>query len=204
MIIGSRRVRGLVRRARAVFALALIIAFGVSGCGSARPGTSLAQAPVVPGETTAGPDLSGVQVPNFVMPLIHGGVSIPDRKLTPGAVTTTDANDVCGLAPHSSAPHVSNPLQAAVYKEYGLSTAPAQHKHVMDLLVPYNLGGAVVLANVWPIAVAGTGFYEKDQTDAILRQLVCRRELTLAQAQHALETNWYATWLRYVVATGHV
>jgi hypothetical protein len=27
--------------------------------------------------------------------------------------------------------------------------------------------------------------------------------LTLAQAQHALETNWYAAWLRYVIAAGH-
>ena len=39
---------------------------------------------------------------------------------------------------------------------------------------------------------------------AILREMVCRRTLTLAQAQHALETNWYAAWLRYVIAAGHI
>jgi hypothetical protein len=34
--------------------------------------------------------------------------------------------------------------------------------------------------------------------------MVCRREITLTQAQQALETNWYSAWLRYVVATGHL
>ncbi len=48
------------------------------------------------------------------------------------------------------------------------------------------------------------GFYEKVQTDQILHELVCRRSLSLTQAQHDLETDWYAAWLRYVVATGHV
>jgi hypothetical protein len=32
---------------------------------------------------------------------------------------------------------------------------------------------------------------------------VCRRSITLVQAQQALETDWYAAWLRYVVASGH-
>jgi hypothetical protein len=40
--------------------------------------------------------------------------------------------------------------------------------------------------------------------DARLREMVCRRILTLAQAQHALEANWYAAWLRYVIAAGHI
>jgi hypothetical protein len=48
----------------------------------------------------------------------------------------------------------------------------------------------------------GTGFYQKVETDHVLRDLVCRRTLSLAVAQHDEETNWYAAWLRYVVATG--
>jgi hypothetical protein len=38
----------------------------------------------------------------------------------------------------------------------------------------------------------------------VLRDMVCRDVLSLAQAQHALETDWYAAWLRYVVATGRI
>ena len=192
-------------RGRMTAALILAIAFGVlliSGCGGARP--VAAQAPVVPGEVTRGPDLSGVQLPNFVMPLIHGSISLPNPKLTLGAVTTSNANDVCVVLPHATAPTVSAAVQTAVYAEYGDTSASAQHKHLLNWLVPYNLGGADVKANIWPVAVAGTGFYQKIETDDILRQMVCRRDLTLAQAQKALETNWYSAWLRYVVATGHV
>jgi hypothetical protein len=168
----------------------------ISGCGGMHSGAAATQPPAVPGEVTAGPD--------FVMPIIHGGISLPERTLTPGAVTTTDANHVCEVQPHSTVPQLTTTLQTAIYAAYGDTSPAALHKHTLDWLVPYNLGGAGVKANVWPAATAGTGFYQKIQTDDILRQLVCRRQLTLAQAQTALETNWYSAWLRYVVATGHM
>jgi hypothetical protein len=78
-----------------------------------------------------------------------------------------------------------------------------QRKYVLDYLVPLDLGGTRGAANVWPAALRGTGFYEKVQTDHVLRDLVCRRAISLAQAQHALERNWYAAWLTYVVAADH-
>ena len=186
----------------AVSALASVLL--ISGCGGARPGAATSAAPAVPGQVTQGPDLSGVQLPDFVMPIIHGGISLPDRELTPGAVTTTDANDVCEVQPHSTVPQLSPALQTAVYTAYGYTSPDAVHKHTLDWLVPYNLGGAGVEANIWPAATAGTGFYQKIQTDEILRQMVCRRDLTLTQAKTSLETNWYSAWLRYVVATGHM
>jgi|GEM_PF-1043029 len=192
------------RPGRALAGLAMLLAVVATGCGNASSDAAAGQAPVVPGETTRGPDLSGVKLPNFVMPLIHGGVSMPDAKLTPGAVVTTDANLVCNLAPHTVVPEISAAVQTAVYAEYGETTQDAQRKVILDWLVPYNLGGADVAANIWPAEVEGTGFYEKTDTDDILRQMVCRRQLTLAQAQQALETNWYTAWLRYVLATGHI
>lgn len=181
----------------------VLIAVLVSGCGGQAPNAAPPQPPVVPGETTQGPDLSGVHLPNFVMPLIHGSVSLPKSKFTPGAVTTTNANEVCAFKPHAHAPQPSKTIQAAVFAEYGYTDLTSR-KYMIDWLVPYDLGGADVPANIWPIAIAGTGFYEKSQTDSIVREMVCRRELTLTQAQHALEANWYSAWLRYVVSTGHV
>jgi hypothetical protein len=56
--------------------------------------------------------------------------------------------------------------------------------------------------NIWPAAIRGTGFYEVAQTDQILP--FCHRSISLIQAQRALEKDWYAAWLRYVVATGHI
>jgi hypothetical protein len=197
-----RRVRAGPESKAILAAVALAALIG--GCSSARSDAAPAQPPVVPGQTTQGPDLSGVQLPDFVMPLIKGGVSLPDAKLTPGAVTTTNADNVCNMQSHSTVPASSAAVQTAVYDEYGDTSPAAQHKYILDWLVPYNLGGADVRANIWPADVQGTGFYEKVQTDDILRQMVCRGELTLAQAQHELETNWYTGWLRYVIATGHI
>jgi hypothetical protein len=182
----------------------LLLAVLISGCSGAKTGAATAQPPAIPGQTTAGPDLSGVTLPDFVMPIIHGGISLPNRTLTPGAVTTTDANVVCEVEPHTTVPSLPASLQTAVFTAYDDTSPKALHKHTLDWLVPYDLGGAGVKANIWPAAVAGTGFYQKIQTDEILRQMVCRRELTLTQAQQALETNWYSAWLRYVVATGHM
>lgn len=180
-----------------------VLAVAVNGCGSAHQGGAAGplQPPVAPGQTTSGPDLSGVALPDFVMPLIQGGVSLPDSKLTPGAVTTTNADAVCNMAGRST-PQISLAMTARVFAEYHENeNGPG---YILDWLVPYNLGGAPVMANLWPAGLKGTGFYQKGQTDGVLRQLVCRRTLTLAQAQRALETNWYSAWLRYVVATGRV
>jgi hypothetical protein len=190
-----------LRKAATAAALVLVI----SGCGAAaQSGGVTGQSPAVPGEITQGPDLNGVQLPDAVMPLIKGGVSMPDAKLTPGVVASTDTNELCNMPPHAAAPALSAGLQLQIYDEYGYSSQNAMRKYILDWLVPYNLGGAEVPANIWPAAVTGTGFYEKIDTDVALRQMVCRRELTLTQAQQALETNWYSAWLRYVVATGHI
>lgn len=185
-------------------AAALVIMGLLAGCGAASGGNAGAvQVPVAPGQTTAGPDLTGVQLPDFQMPLIKGGVSLPKAALTPGDVTTTDANVVCALPTHGVRNPMSYAVQTAVYAEYGYTAPAKQHKYILDYLVPVDLGGATDSANIWPAAVCGTGFYQKVQTDHILRDLVCRRTLSLTQAQHDLETDWYAAWLRYVVAGGH-
>jgi hypothetical protein len=159
--------------------------------------------PVVPGEVHIGPDLSGVQLPNFIMPLISGGVSVPRPALTPGAVSTTSTTKVCDAPPASQVQTVPLPLENAVFAAYGYQNPANHNRYILDFLVPASLGGAMTEANIWPAAVKGTGFFEKVQLDHVLKNLVCHRFLTLRHAQHALETDWYAAWLKYVVATGH-
>lgn len=186
--------------------LAVTLTFGIGGCAAGNGNRAAPQPPVVPGQVTAGPDLTGVQLPDFVMPIIKGPVSRPKPALTPGAVTTTSADVVCALSDRATTPPMPASLQAAVYQEYGFNAIkpPSLLKYALDYLVPYELGGASVITNIWPIAVHGTGFYQKTQLDRVLRQMVCRRSVTLVQAQQALEKNWYVAWLRYVVAGGHV
>jgi hypothetical protein len=190
-----------VRWQPALVAVSCILA--VAACsGPARRSAAEPVAPRIPGEIMSGPDLTGVQLPNFVMPLISGGVSLPKTSLTPGAVTTTNADNVCASI-RVATPSIPYTEQLAIYDSYGYTNPIIQKKYVLDFLVPASLGGATTQSNIWPISVRGTGFYQKEQLDHILKDLVCRRYVTLARAQHALETNWYAAWLKYVVATGH-
>ncbi len=182
-------------------AIACLLA--LAACGSSQHHLAASpKPPVVPGQVTSGPDLSGVQLPNFVMPLISGGVSVPKRALTPGAVTTTNTTEVCNRTPAQNAQTIPPGIDPEVFGEYGI--APAQQgRYILDLVVPISLGGAMTLSNIWPATISGTGFVQKAQLDHILKDDVCHRFLTLRQAQRALETNWYAAWLKYVVATGH-
>ena len=62
-----------------------------------------------------------------------------------------------------------------------------QAKYDIDYLVPVGLGGGTSTANMWPAALKGTGFFEKDQLDHVMRDMVCHRELSLRTAQRDLE-----------------
>lgn len=186
---------------------ALTVALGctlvVASCAAPRHHVAVSpRPPVVPGQVTAGPDLTGVQLPNLIMPFVSGGVSVPKKSLTPGEVTTTNTTEVCNRTPAQNAETIPIGLRAEVFSEYRIG--PIQQGHyLLDLLVPISLGGAMSLSNIWPVKVVGTGFQQKDQLNHILKDDVCHRFLTLRQAQRALETSWYAAWLKYVVATGH-
>jgi hypothetical protein len=176
----------------------------VAGCGgSGGSGAAPPQPPPVPGLNTQAPDLTGVNLPNFTMPLIKGGISRPNHALSPGDVTTTDANTVCALSKHALHTSISIATQTLVYNAYGYVNPVQQHKYIVTYLVPENLGGATDSANMWPAAIRGTGYYQEIATNSALRTLVCRRVMSLTDAQHILETDWYSAWLRYVVAAGH-
>jgi hypothetical protein len=189
----ARRVAALV--------LALCIAAVVTGCGSRGTPVAAPTPPKVPGQAS-GPDLANVTLPSFTMPLVTGGVSLPNPKLTPGAVATTNTTEICLLPDHLPSTIISPGKQNAVLTEYGVNPTVATSKYDIDYLVPISLGGATTMANMWPAAYRGTGFFEKDQLDHVLRDMVCHRELSLRTAQRDLEQNWYLAWLKYVVATG--
>ena len=188
-------------RGVAAVALGLCIAVLVTGCGSGGAPAAAPVPPKVPGQAT-GPDLANVTLPNFTMPLVTGGVSMPNSKLTPGAVATTNTTEVCVQPDHLASAMIPPATQLEVFTEYRITNPVVQAKYDVDYLVPILLGGATTAANMWPAAFKGTGFFEKVQLDHVLRDLVCRREISLRTAQQDLEQNWYLAWLKYVVSTG--
>jgi len=125
----------------------------------------------------------------------RGPVARPNPTLTPGVVAVRDVTAIC-QQPKRTRAAIPFAQQQAIFNEYGIS-AQDSHKYGLDYLVPLQLGGATVNANLWPAAMRGIGFHEKQQLNARLRILVCRGEMPLAQAQQGIAADWYVLWLRY-------
>ena len=168
----------------------------VAGCG---PSAADPSAPYFPATrpaaaTTAPVDPSATLAPARAV-AASGPVARPNPTLTPGVVALTDAAAVC-----QQPKRVRTPLpfveQQAVLAAYGV-TGQQAHKYGLDYLVPLQLGGSAVSANLWPAAVKGVGYHEKQQLNARLRILVCRGEVPLRDAQRDIAADWYAEWLRY-------
>jgi hypothetical protein len=74
-----------------------------------------------------------------------------------------------------------------------------------DHLISIELGGSTTAPeNEWPQprhVVGGWGADAKDQLEHELHRRVCHGELTLAEAQRAIATDWIAAYKRFIGAT---
>ncbi len=124
-----------------------------------------------------------------------GLYSRPDPRCTPGAlnpaVTQSDINQtICvagwtgGVRPPEAVTEVEKRASMAAYSE----SAPIWD-YEYDHLVPLELGGAVNdPRNLWP--EPGASPNPKDQVEDELNREVCDGQLTLAQAQRTIATDW--------------
>ncbi|HET9117213.1 MAG TPA: hypothetical protein VFN75_03910 [Pseudonocardiaceae bacterium] len=189
------------RRRIAIAVSVGLTAFLIAACGSRLADPS---APYFPTSSAAGPPaasagLSAVDpLSGAGIQLAKGGISRPNPRLTPGQVSQTDTHAVCSSPLHTKI-KISYPEQEAVFARYGISLSQQRH-YSMDYLVPLDIGGAPSLSNLWPAAVKGNGFHEKEQLNHQLRVLVCRGTLTLAAAQRGVVKDWFAMWASYSTA----
>jgi hypothetical protein len=138
----------------------------------------------------------------------------PNNSLTPGAIATTTPDRIC--------PHVDRKLEAArptsadkarVYRAYGLDYPQPAGKFELDHLIPIELGGAPNdPANEWPepntppdpAAIKRWGLSPafvhnpKDLLEDVLHLQVCSGKIPLAEAQHAIATDWPGAYAHYV------
>jgi hypothetical protein len=125
---------------------------------------------------------------------------VPDPTLTPGAVRTADAADVCSHGT-SQLRHTTRERSDAIMAEYGLPGG-RHPDYEIDHLIPLGIGGADSDANLWPEPRATVepewNAERKDQLEAKLRALVCAGRLDIVVAQRAVADDWTEAWLRYV------
>jgi hypothetical protein len=124
-----------------------------------------------------------------------GAYSRPDPSCTPGALnpTVTQATidgTICvggwtsAVRPPES---ITEQEKAASMAAYGDTGSLGDYEY--DHFVPLELGGATNDArNLWP--EPGASPNPKDTVENELRQKVCDGQMTLAEAQHEIVTNW--------------
>lgn len=133
---------------------------------------------------------------------------LPDKVRSPGVINpdVTQANinqTIC--VPHwteTIRPSTSytNKLKKQQMKEYGL-TGPL-NLYEEDHIISLQLGGHPTdPKNLWPEKWDGDwGAHKKDVIETRLKRLVCTGKITLAEAQHAIATDWISAYKKYVVS----
>src|ERR1700687_2216276 len=101
----------------------------------------------------------------------------PNDSLTPGAVASTDPNDVCGIVDGLtySRRHRHTPieLKREVYAAYGIAADGRPFE--VDHRVPLCVGGADVRENLWPQeGWQHPNFHDKDRLEVEICRMVCR------------------------------
>jgi hypothetical protein len=145
--------------------------------------------------------------------VINGaGATLPNHARTPGAtnpaVTQANVNSTICVSGWTKTVRPPDSYTTGI-KEQQLATGYAYHgdTHTSDYeedhLISLELGGSpTAAANLWPEPYHAThGARTKDSIENRLHSLVCSGAITLATAQHAIASNWYAAYTHYIGAT---
>lgn len=128
-------------------------------------------------------------------------IAFPDPTLTPGAIRSTDAQEICSRGT-SEFRHGSRERSDLIFRLYGVIRSD-RINYTLDHLVPLEIGGADVVENLWPEPrrrLAGEwDDTQKDQLEHRLHALVCAGQLDVAEAQRAIADDWTAAYRRYVL-----
>jgi hypothetical protein len=121
---------------------------------------------------------------------------IPNTRLTPGSVFSTDERNVC--ASSENAKVIPAALGEKVFEEYGIRS-PHARAYELDYLIAPELGGADDIRNFWPqpYSEAVWNSHVKDALEDRLHDLVCSGRISLATAQHDIASDWVAAYKKY-------
>lgn len=123
---------------------------------------------------------------------------MPNPKLTPGAVLTTDKDKICEKGYAQTVRHVPESEKKKVYSSYGIrSHKPGEYE--VDHLISLELGGSNDQKNLWPQPYSGNwNAHQKDALENKLHQMVCEGLINIEEAQKEISTNWVAAYEKYI------
>lgn len=135
---------------------------------------------------------------------------LPNSKVTPGvinvSVTQANINSTICVSGWTATirPKVSytnnlkkqqmNADYAYLIKTYGSDMSKYEEDHLISL----ELGGNPTdPKNLWPEPWDGNNAHMKDVIETKLKKMVCAGQITLANAQKAISTNWVKAYNQY-------
>jgi hypothetical protein len=132
-------------------------------------------------------------------PALADPAIVPDPTLTPGAVRTVDAGEICSTGTRGLR-HWSRERDDRIMAEYGLPTGP-HPDYEIDHLIPLGIGGADNDKNLWAEPRRSIEkewpAEKKDELEYRLRELICARQLDVSAAQQAIRDDWTETFKQY-------
>jgi hypothetical protein len=114
---------------------------------------------------------------------------VPNPKLTPGRIAKRD-KDKQG---------VTVAMEQKVFARYHLPwSRRAEFK--IDHLIPVELGGADSVDNLWPQSVRAKpyGADRKELLTEVLLERIAKGQITLAQAQEQIRTDWIDAFIDHL------
>jgi hypothetical protein len=114
---------------------------------------------------------------------------LPNPKLTPGRVAERD-KDRAG---------VTLAMEQKVFARYRLPWA-SRAAFKIDHLIPAELGGADTVDNLWPQSLRARpyGAERKELLADVLRLKIARGQMSLAQAQEQIRSDWIDAFVDHV------
>ena len=132
-------------------------------------------------------------------PALADSTIVPDPTLTPGAVRTTDVDDICSTGTRQLR-HWDRARDDRIMAEYGLPAGPHPDWE-LDHLIPLGIGGADAEANLWPeprrTIEPQWSAETKDRLEWKLRDLICSGQIGVGEAQRSIAEDWTETYRTY-------
>lgn len=147
----------------------------------------------------------------------HGAALLPDDRMTPGATLYTDTKKVCSTKWGKDERAVTEGMKEWVMYLYGVEKnqgvcKPIPHKNAkgktivpksgceIDHRISREVGGADVIANLWPqpyLTPQEYGAYRKDKLENFLHRQVCAGRMKLQDAQNELAGDWVESYEKH-------
>jgi len=124
---------------------------------------------------------------------------VPDPKLSPGDVLTSDPKIVCVSGYTKTVRNVPQSLKEQVYRAYGI-TSRQSGEYEIDHIISLELGGSNSVRNLFPesFKTMPLNAHVKDALENRLHDLACSGKITLAEAQQAIASNWTTAFVKYI------